>query len=156
MTPQETINKMNSYLDNLRYAKKHAAFVGLPADKVGGAIYGDGMTVINIGLIHEFGAGDVPQRSFLRTPFNQKRKDINETIDNQFTAVFEKGKDAETALNLIGAKATNISKGAFTTQGYGTWAALKPSTIEAKGSSQILIDTGTLRSSITWSVRNAS
>lgn len=156
MTPEETLGKMNSYLDNLRYAKNHATYVGLPKDKVGGEIYGDGNTIISIGAIHEFGAGSVPQRSFLRVPFNTKRKDIDKTISLQFSAVFEKGKDAESALNIIGAKATNISKGAFTTQGYGSWSPLKPETIAAKGSSQILIDTGILRNSITWSVRNAS
>ena len=156
MTPEDTLNKMNSYLDNMRYAKKHAAFVGLPKDKVGGTIYGDGQTVIQIGIYHEFGTVNIPKRSFLREPFNTKKKDIQKTIDMQWTAIFEKNKNAEDALNIIGVKATNISKGAFTTMGYGEWSPLKPSTIEAKGSSRTLIDTGTLRNSITWSVRRAS
>jgi len=156
MTPEETIHKMNDYLDNLRHAKKHSAFVGLPKDKVGGEIYGDGQNIIQIGAYHEFGTSKIPKRSFLREPFNTKKADIVKTIDNQWRAIFEKGKDAETALNLIGVKATNISKGAFTTLGYGSWTPIKPATALAKGSNQTLIDTGTLRNSITWSVRRDS
>ena len=161
MTPTETLNIMNSYLDNLRYAKKHSAYVGLPKDKVGGEVYGDGNTVIKIGAIHEYG-----KRSFLREPLNTKKKDILGTIDNQWKAIFEKGKDAKDALEIIGVKATNISKGAFTTLGYGKWEPITDATLAwrkwrsknsgIKYSTQTMIDTGLLRSSITWSVRRDS
>lgn len=156
MTPSQTLENMNAYLDNLRYAKNHATYVGLPKDKVGSKIYKNGKTIIEVGAIHEYGLGNVPKRSFLREPFNNNKDEINKTITTQFNQVFEKGKDAKDALSIIGVKATNISKGAFTSAGYGTWSPLKPQTIARKGSSRILIDTGILRSSITWSVRNAS
>jgi len=55
-------------------------------------------------------------------------------------------------MELIGVKAQSISQGAFTTKGYGQWQELSPKTVEKKGSSQILIDTGTLRNSITYQV----
>ena len=54
---------------------------------------------------------------------------------------------------MIGTVAVNISKGAFTTRGYGEWPDITQATKDAKGSSQVLIDTGILRGSITYVVR---
>lgn len=153
MRPQDTIRVIDNYIKNLEAAKKMGVYVGLPKEKVGGKVYNSGMTVIEVGAVHEYGGGNNPQRSFLRTPFTLKQKDMARVISQQFNAVAEKGKDAETALNIIGAKAQEISQGAFTTRGYGTWKQLDPQTIKRKGSSQILIDKGILRSSITWVVR---
>lgn len=99
---------------------------------------------------------NIPQRSFLRAPFKIKAAEINKATAAEFEAVLTKGRKAEQALGRIGVIATNISKGAFRSDGYGSWPGLKPATIRAKGSSRTLIDTGTLRSSITWVVRDAS
>lgn len=153
MRPEDAVKQIGAYIDNLEAAKKMAVYVGLPKEKVGGKVYNSGMTVIEVGSVHEYGGGKNPQRSFLRTPFIIKQKDIARVIEAQFTAVAEEGRDAETALNIIGAKAQEISQGSFTTRGYGTWKQLDPETIKRKGSSQILIDKGILRSSITWIVR---
>jgi len=157
ITPAQMLKRTTDFATALEAAKKRAVFVGLPKDKVGGKVYGDGMTVIRIGAIHEYGAPQrgIPQRSFLRVPFAVKRKDLNKAIAKQFEAVAE-GRDADVALGRIGVIATNVSKGAFTSLGYGAWKPIKPATAAAKGSSQTLIDTGILRSSITWVVRNAS
>lgn len=157
VTPAQMLKRTTDYAAALEAAKKRAVFVGLPKDKVGGAVYGDGRTIIQNGATHEYGAPQqgIPQRSFLRVPFNTKRKDLNKTIAKQFEAVAE-GRDPEVALGRIGVIATNVSKGAFTSLGYGAWSPIKPATAAAKGSSQTLIDTGILRGSITWVVRDAS
>ena len=77
----------------------------------------------------------------------------DKAIAKQFEDVFKRGKKAEQALGLIGTAAVNIVKGAFLTRGYGEWLDITDATKEAKGSSQVLIDTGTLRNSISYVVR---
>ena len=189
LTPQQMLARTGDYLANLEKAKRGYVAVGLPAEEVGGQVYGNGMTVIGIGAIHEFGSTfmhpggtpyvvsggkarfvsksfmgpvsgitkphsiTIPRRSFLRTPFNSKKDDLEKATVKQFQDVFERGKSAEQALGLIGTVAVNISKGAFTSRGYGEWPDITAGTKKAKGSGQTMIDTGTLRNSITYVVR---
>jgi len=152
MTPEQMLENTTAYLKNLEKAKHGYVAVGLPAEEVGGTVYDDGQTVAQVGAQHEFGAG-VPRRSFLRTPFSAKKDELETAIAKQFEDVFKRGKKAEQALGLIGTVAVNISKGAFTTRGYGEWPDITDDTKDAKGSSQVLIDTDTLRNSTTYVVR---
>ena len=152
LTPQQMLDRTGAYLANLEKAKRGYVAVGLPSEEVGGKVYGNGQTVATIGARHEYGAG-VPRRSFLRVPFTTKKDELTKAIAKQFEDVFERGKSAEQALGLIGTVAVNISKGAFTTRGYGEWPDITQATKDAKGSSQVLIDTGILRGSITYVVR---
>ena len=152
LTPEQMLERTGAYLANLEKAKRGYVAVGLPTEEVGSTVYDDGQTVAQVGAQHEYGAG-VPRRSFLRTPFDIKKDDLDKAIAKQFEDVFKRGKKAEQALGLIGTVAVNISKGAFTTRGYGEWPDITDDTKEAKGSSQVLIDTGTLRNSITYVVR---
>ncbi len=148
-----SLKKIDAYYENLKKAKKGSVAVGLVQGKATGRVYGNGNTVVEVGAWNEYGAGKIPQRSFLRTPFIIKKADLANTLRSQFKLVAEQGKDADRALKTVGIEAENISKEAFVTGGYGQWAALSPVTIERKGSSQILIDKGILRSSITSEVR---
>ena len=152
MTPEQMLENTTAYLKNVEKAKRGHVAVGLPSEEVGGTVYDDGQTVAQVGAQHEYGAG-VPRRSFLRTPFAVKKDDLDKAIAKQFEDVFNRGKKAEQALGLIGTAAVNIVKGAFLTRGYGEWLDITDATKEAKGSSQVLIDTGTLRNSISYVVR---
>ena len=180
MTPEETLRLTTEYLKNLQAMKTHYVAVGLPAGKVGNKTHDDGTSIIEIGAVHEFGAeidhpggtgymatggkatftrktfmGPVSgfTRSFLRAPFTLKKSEINRAIEKACEAVGSGRMDADTALNLIGATARNISVKAFETAGYGTWSDITAATKKAKGSSAPLIDTGALRGAITWEVR---
>ena len=159
-----SLKEIEDYYANLKRAKKLTVAVGLVKGKATGRVYSSGKNVVEIGTIHEFGKGNNPQRSFLRTPFIVKRGDIAHAIRRQFKLIVEQGKDAEKALKTVGIEAENISKDAFVTGGFGQWSALETATINAKRSksprtkksatpSQILIDKGILRSSITSEVR---
>lgn len=153
MKPQAFLRKTTKYLFNLEEAQRSAVFVGLPQEKVGDKIYKDNdKTIIEVGASHEFGEG-VPMRSFLRVPFALQEKQIEDTIDKQFKAVFLEGRKASTALGRIGADARNIVIEAFRSGGFGTWPDITERTKEEKGSSKILINTATLRNSITWVIR---
>ena len=152
MTPEQMLENTGAYLKNVEKAKRGYVAVGLPSEEVGCTVYADGQTVAQVGAQHEYGAG-VPRRSFLRTPFGIKKDDLDKAIAKQFEDVFNRVKKAEQALGLIGTVAVNIVKGAFLTRGYGEWLDITDATKEAKGSSQVLIDTGTLRNSISYVVR---
>ena len=154
MTPQQMAAHTKRMAGNIKAARNARVAVGLPAEKVGGQVYGDGMTIVQVGASHEYGAG-VPRRSFLRVPFDIKRDEMDTVTAQQFRAVFEKGQSLQRALRLIGTQGRNIVVMAFTSRGYGTWPDISDDTKRMKGSSQPLIDTGTLRNSITYVVRGA-
>lgn len=153
MTPDKFLKYTMTMADNLADIAKKAAFVGLPKEKVGSVIYGNGETIFSVGAQHEFGAGLMPERSFLRTPFVTKRKQLNKVIAQQFKAVAEGARSPMVGLGRIGVAAVNVSKGAFTTKGYGRWADITDKTKQRKGSTQVLVDRGILRSSISYVVR---
>ena len=152
LTPEQMLANTRAYLANLEKAKRGFVAVGLPSEEVGSKVYGDGQTVATVGARHEYGAG-VPRRSFLRVPFTTKQDELSTAIAKQFEDVFQRGKPAEQALGLIGTVAVNISKGAFTTRGYGEWPDITQETKDAKGSSQVLVDNKILAGSITYVVR---
>ena len=152
MTPEQMLKNTGAYLKNLEKAKRGYIAVGLPSEEVGGTVYDDGQTVVQVGAQHEYGAG-VPRRSFLRTPFAAKKDDIDKAIAKQFEDVFKRGKKAEQALGLVGTVAVNIVKGAFITGGYGEWPDITDATKAAKGSTRILVDNKILSGSITYVVR---
>ena len=152
VTPEQAIKALEEQKKNLDKLKTMSVKVGIVSNGAGGGVYPDGQTVLDVGLMHEYGTEKIPMRSFLRAPFFVKKKEIESFVVKQFQKVIEKGFPAESALELIGIKAQSISQEAFTTKGFGQWQELSPKTIEKKGSSQILIDTGTLRNSITYQV----
>ena len=190
MKPEDMLKKTTGLLNAMDEAKRRHVAVGLPVDKVGSKIYGDGMSIFQIGAIHEYGASvnhpggtryvvsggkarfvsndfsgpvsgvtgphniTIPRRSFLRVPFMSKKAEIADFILKQWEAIADGSLSADQALGRIGVYATGISKGAFTSRGYGQWPDIKASTKARKGSSQPLIDTGTLRNSVTSVVRD--
>lgn len=156
MTPEQMLAYTAKMLQTMKDIKHKAVFVGLPAEKVGEKIYGDGRSVIATGATHEYGYGPIPQRSFLRAPFDIKRKEMDEGIAKQFHAAVNGLISVDTGLGRVGVLATNVSKGAFTSRGYGTWPDIRAATKKSKGSDQVLVDTGILRGSITWVIRDAT
>lgn len=155
MTPEETKQMMDNYLKQLEQAVDSSVKAGLPSDKVGQQVYGGGATIMQIGAQHEYGTEKMPSRSFLRMPFDLKRDDIDRYIGQQFKAVLEGKRSANDAMELVGIMATNISKEAFRTNGYGQWADLSPLTKAIKaeaGKTTPLVWSGILRNAITWSI----
>ena len=61
LTPEQMLENTAAYLKNLEKARSGFVAVGLPAEKIGGKVYGDGQAVATIGARHEYGAG-VPRR----------------------------------------------------------------------------------------------
>jgi len=154
---QLTPEQMTSYVESLAasykdLAKKEVA-VGITSDNATTAIYGSGKTVLEIGSIHEFGAGNLPRRSFIKNSNELKSSEIKEKIEQVLLNISE-GSDVDGELSFLGIFVQNIYKDAFISKGFGTWPDISQLTKDNKRSSQVLIDTGTLRRSINHEVRN--
>jgi hypothetical protein len=115
-----------------------------------------GKSVLEIGVIHEFGLGKNPLRSFLRVPFAKNKNRIESALEISFKKVANEGANPIRQLERTGAFILNIVLEAFNSKGFGTWKPLKASTVNKKKSSAILTDTATLKRSNTYVVRNAT
>ena len=142
---------------NLRAASKKEIAVGLPKSSLSTRkIYKSGKkTVLDIGLIHEFGLGKNPVRSFLRVPFSKEKNKVDKSLAISFKKISE-GAEVIKQMERNAIFLRNIAAKAFTNKGYGTWDELSEQTKEQKGNDTILTETGTLKQSITYVVRNAT
>lgn len=129
----------------MKIATTHEVNIGIAQD-VGQ--YPNGEKIVEVGRKHEFGIG-VPRRSFLRMPFIVEQKTIDKAIVTSWKKITEGKSTALKEFGILGIIGQNISKDAFATGGFGKWEKLKPGTEKAKGSDDILIDTGKLVQSIT-------
>lgn len=112
----------------------------------GGSIRNTDQPLAVIAAIHEFGLGDMPQRSFLRSAYDENLPVINKMIQRVANgAVFGLGTNA--ALNQLG----NVVQGMVQRKIVdGPFVPNSPATIKRKKSSKPLIDTGHLRQSIRY------
>lgn len=106
-----------------------------------------GLTVAEVGSFHEFGLG-VPRRSFLRDTVDQKETRIRSAL-KQVAARVGRGAPLELELERIGLQIQGIIQDRIS---QSIPPPLAPETIRRKKSSVSLIDTGQLRSSITYAV----
>lgn len=144
---------LTAILKNMDSFDGVALAVGIQGPEAG-AIHPDGeLDNVTLGLIHEFGApaAGIPVRSWLRAAF-----DFNEARwIAQAAIIAEKVYDTTPAqpgraLGIMGEVVVSDIKRRFA---QGIPPPLKQTTIDRKGSSKPLIDTGALRDSITWTVR---
>lgn len=107
------------------------------------AKYDDGTPVAQVAFWQEFGTTKIPMRPFLR---NAIAKNMRKWGDSVKTALIGTN-DSEKALKMLG----EIMRGdiVLSLTNLNT-PPNAPSTIKQKGSSNPLIDTGLLRSSISW------
>lgn len=109
------------------------------------------LSVAEIAAVHEFGAParNIPQRSFIRATVDAEAAEIQRLQETLFAQVIDGGITEAQALELIGAKVAAMMQARITSN---VPPPLKPETVERKGSSVALVDTGQLKSSLTWQV----
>lgn len=117
----------------------------------GSAEHGDGATILDIAVVHEFGLGNVPRRSFIGDWQDETEQEHAAAIRAVAKAVVagdvesvEQGAE-RLGLRFVGEVQRRIAEGID--------PPLDPATVARKGSSTPLIDTGQLRTSITYRVR---
>lgn len=118
---------------------------------------GTDLTMAELASVHEFGTtdGTVPERSFVRSTFDESFEEWTE-FTKRLNYLVARGRiSTQQAMELLGEK---IQKGIQKKIGDGdpAWPELKAETIERKGSSKPLIDTGQMRQSVRYEVVNKS
>lgn len=129
--------------------------VGFPGIKVGilekeGAdVYDDATTVLDVAIWNEFGTQDIPARSFIRAWVDADKPAIIRTLQGLLKKVIAKKLEEDQAMEQFGAWCVGRIQQRMAR---GIPPKNAPSTIRQKGSSVPLIDTGQLRSSVTYEV----
>ena len=125
--------------------------IGIHAAEAGSS-HGDGMTIGDIGSIHEFGApsAGIPQRSFIRGWYDERQAFIADTLRTQLRAVIAGKRPIEQAAERIALAFEGDVKRRIA---QNIPPPLAPATIARKGSSVALIDTGQLRNAIRGQVK---
>ncbi|MCK4717652.1 MAG: hypothetical protein KAT70_03195 [Thermoplasmata archaeon] len=112
---------------------------------------GEPLTVGEIASIHEFGLG-VPERSWLRAWIEENRSMIQSDLRRAMQRVIEGKLTKEQAASILGVKYVGEIQKRIA---QGIEPPNHPDTVKRKGSSKPLIDTGQLRSAITWVLESA-
>lgn len=123
---------------------------------------GGALTNAEIGAKHEFGsmAEKIPARSFLKMPIEERKTDINLAAADKMQEICHSHvpntSDIKDVLTDAALEAVAIIQQAFDTGGFGKWQPLSPRTIAQRknNSSSILIDSGKLRKSIDYEVKD--
>lgn len=132
----------------LRQMKKRV-LVGVPAGKT----EPDGTSTAKIAAIHEFGAPErnIPERSFLRSGIRENLPVLTELSKGLLPRVVEGVMGEEHALGILGTVAASKVQDKIVS---GPFTPNAPRTVARKGSDKPLIDTGSLRQSITYVVES--
>lgn len=109
----------------------------------------DGATVLEVGLYNEFGTDRIPARSFIRAWFDENEAKNREDLAKLMQSVVTGARTKEQILELLGARFVGEIQARIAE---GIDPPNAKSTIERKGSSTPLIETGVLRSSISFRV----
>lgn len=126
--------------------------VGVP-DDAGGT---DGeLSMTELAAVHEFGTmdGHVPERSYLRSTLTMNQNKYVKELDDATERVLFKGKKAEDELMKLGEMVRGDIVKRIQNDELGV--PLEDSTVERKGSSLPLVDTGALVGAIKAVIRGA-
>lgn len=153
------LDKLASNFQNAKNYKAQVGILGNTTKRVEGEL-----TNAEIALIHEEGVAskNIPKRSIFNS-LNIKIDELENGIDKIATETIAKEEPIYNAFFKIALLMLKICKGAFDTEGYGTWAPNAPSTIEKKlakvdpkkrAEAQVItmVETGALENSLTFRV----
>ena len=120
-------------------------------DRVDIGVFSDqGSDLVIYAASNEFGTSTIPERSYLRGSIDEKKRSIRKLTSKLAEKVIAGKMSKKEALEIIGQKAQGIVQGKMTR---GPFTPITAATVARKGSTKPLIDTGRLRSSITFRVR---
>jgi hypothetical protein len=123
--------------------------LGKESDRGGNLVkYAEDITNADVGLKHEFGTENLPQRSFLRIPITEHlQKFLNKSGAFSTDALKEimQARSFEPFIRKLGVVGESIVLEGFDSGGFGKW---KPSNMKFKKNHQTLVETQQLRNSI--------
>jgi len=125
--------------------------VGIFSDGKGGEQHDEsGLSNVELAVIHEFGAPEagIPERSFIRSTFSKERAALKADLKVLLKRVLEGKLEARAMFDLLGQRLVAAIQRRV--RGEGIPPPLKQATIDRKGSSRPLIDTGRMMAALTY------
>lgn len=111
-------------------------------------------SLLQVAIVHEFGGGHVPARSFIRATIDEKKAEIRAEQEKALRAVLAGTVTEEAALQRLGAFVVGLMQARIVA---GIAPPLAASTLKKKGRKTTpLIATGQLRSSLTYAVQGGA
>lgn len=115
----------------------------------GEAAYEDGTDLVDIAAYNEYGSSDTPARPFMKQSFENHEDELQKACD-KVNQTLSNGGTAEAALKQLGVYAKGLVQQEIVD---GSFEPNKPSTVKKKGSDKPLIDTGTMRQSVNYVIK---
>lgn len=122
--------------------------VGIHEEK-GGKIHSDRLSVADIGAIHERGTATIPRRSWLSDTIDGIRGKLGKELAQPLRMAIQRKIEPNKALGIFGLYVVGQIQSRMSD---GIPPPLAPQTIQRKGSSTPLIDTGQLRAAMSHKV----
>lgn len=151
MSELEIVKRLREITERAKQLNNISLNVGIPSDK-GEREKSSGVTNAELGIIHEFGAPErgIPERSFMRSTAEEESKNVAKLAGIQIKKSLNSEISAYDAFSVIGNYlqvkiVDKITEGNFEEN--------TKETIKRKKSSKPLIDTGQLRASITYEIK---
>jgi hypothetical protein len=125
---------------------KLAVYIGFQE----GVQYPDGTEVVDVAAWNELGTEYIPERPFLRMSVDDNEDKIATFMKKAAMEVINNGKTAQEVLKEVGAFQKGIVQQEIRE---GSFEPNSPATIKKKGSSKPLIDTGLMRQSVNFVIK---
>ena len=133
--------------DVVKRIQDSAVTVGIHSD-AGMHDDAEGMTVAQLGAIHEFGGGNSPERSFLRSTLGKKRAKYISDIGKIAKSAIQGKRDARDGMGLLGRQAEGDIK--LTIRDMKDPPNAESTKRQKKGVDNPLQDTDQMLNSIRW------
>jgi hypothetical protein len=134
------------YFEELEKLAKLEVQVGFPSNS---GKYEDGATLAEIAAINELGSSTAPSRPFMRQSFENHEDELQDACDEVYTVISDGG-TTQQGLEELGAYLVGLVQEEILEGGFAPNAA---STIAKKGSEQPLIDSGYMRQSVHFQIK---
>jgi len=139
---------LKAFIRQLEVARTVEVAVGIHAGSVA-----HGQQIAEYAACNEYGTDSIPERSFMRSSFDENLSKIKADMDQQAGRVMAGQIDIRSALSVIGMKHQDRIKRKI---GSNIQPANHPETIKKKKSSRTLIDTGAMLNSVHYVIRGKS
>lgn len=139
---------LKAFIRQLEVARTVEVAVGIHAGDVA-----NGQQIAEYAACNEYGTDSIPERSFMRSSFDENLSKIKADMDQQASRVMAGQIDIRSALGVVGMKHQDRIKRKI---GSNIQPANHPETIKRKKSSRTLIDTGAMLNSVHYVIRGKS
>jgi hypothetical protein len=137
---------MKKFMKELDGAKSMDVVIGIQSQSVNE----EGVDIATYGIANEFGDGKIPERSFMRSAWDENLPRIIDNMQENLEEVKAGKSKFNLALHKVGLLVETLIKQKI---GSNIQPANHPETIKRKGSSKTLIDTSAMLNSIRYVVR---